>query len=277
MSRKSFDLPYFDKIFKRSPAEGAENINENIHWGYWDDGNSATREKEDVTRAMIRLTEEVLSRADPKEGQTIADVGCGFGGTLLHISNLIGPAKFKALNIDERQLETAQQNINATLKTEQSCEYYPDDACKLPFTTNSIDLMLAVECAFHFSPRRNFIQHAFRSLKPGGRLVLSDFVVNPMRLHYLWPHILGGASVRKVYGHNPIPWAKIQYEKEGKKAGFSEVICENISHNARPTYDIARYFASETEFFKSFEKANKLMEYYVKNEVIQYFIITMNK
>jgi len=226
---------------------------------------------------MIRLSDEILKRLDPMEGGAIADVGCGFGGTLKQISQSIGPITLHALNIDKRQLQMARDNIQPILKSSQTCEFTLGDACNLPYEDESLDRILAFESAFHFSSRKQFLEHSYRTLKPGGKLVLSDFAINLKRIHFFWPQLFYGKYLRQVYGNNPLPWTSQQYKILGRKLGFSQVICEDFTANTFPTREIMKHFADKVEFTEAFDKANRLMEYFVKKGAIQYIVVTMIK
>lgn len=53
------------------------------------------------------------------------------------------------------------------------------DATALPVPDAGADLVCCIEAALHFPPRRAFFAEAARALRPGGRLVLTDLLVDP--------------------------------------------------------------------------------------------------
>ena len=52
------------------------------------------------------------------------------------------------------------------------------DACELPFDDNSFDVVLSLESAFHYPSREKFIREVKRVLKPGGKFMLGDILIN---------------------------------------------------------------------------------------------------
>jgi ubiquinone/menaquinone biosynthesis C-methylase UbiE len=237
-------LPYFDLLIdeRQDGGETGQLWENQVHWGYWEDPRSAQGTRADYTAAMEAMNGVLFEAGRLTDGQTLLDVGCGFGGTIQQINRTYSDMNLTGLNIDPRQLAAADAQITPTHGN--TLHWIEADACELPFEDNSFDRILAVECIFHFPSRQKFLSEAARVLKPGGYLAVSDFV--PTMSFFgktpVWAAIR--PRVAKSYGTlGDVPLRG--YKSMGKRAGLQMAASRNIRKNTMPTYPFLLKFFRE--------------------------------
>lgn len=238
---KQYRLPYFDYLFseldKQNPSI-EKSFGRHVHWGFWDDPENALCDDEDYARAAEQLTLELCQLAGIAEGERVLDVGCGFGGTLASLNERFSRLQLTGLNIDARQLARARRLVRALRGN--AVQFCQGDACRLPFRDESLDRLLAVECVFHFPSRETFFREANRVLRPGGVLVLSDFVPTRLFLPINWLVTRDWFEKYNAFGRCKLEYTIEKYRRLAVQTGLRSVAERNITRQTLPTY---RYFA----------------------------------
>lgn len=105
----------------------------------------------------------------------VVDAGCGVGGTAIHLARTRGCA-VTGISLSELQLEIARRKAaDAGLDGRVGFEY-ADCSRTLPFDDGSIDAVVNIESACHYSDRGQFLREVRRILKPGGRIAAQDWM-----------------------------------------------------------------------------------------------------
>lgn len=164
-----------------------------------------------------------IALASLVEGETVLDLGSGGGFDCFLASNKVGQTgKVIGVDMTPEMLEKARGN--AEKGGYRNVEFRLGEIENLPAADNSVDAIIS-NCVINLSTdKKQVFGEAFRVLKPGGRLMISDIVL----LKELPDFILN--SVAAYSGCISGAMLKEAYLEMIKEAGFQNVkiVDENI-------------------------------------------------
>ena len=143
-----------------------------------------------------------------KKGMTVLDLGSGGGKDVFIAAPLAGPGgRVIGVDMTEEMIKLAAKNLKKfTVRTGlKNVEFRKGLIEKLPVKDAESDLVIS-NCVINLSPDKPAVfREAFRALKPGGSIVVSDIVLNrelppALKKHAgLYAACVAGALLRRDY------------------------------------------------------------------------------
>jgi arsenite methyltransferase len=157
--------------------------------------------------------------ADLQPGEVVLDLGSGGGIDVLLSARRVAPSgKAYGLDMTPEMLELARRNQAEAGVT--NAEFLEGTMEAVPLPDESVDVIIS-NCVVNLSPDKpTALREAFRVLRPGGRLAISDIVLRRalpetlQRLMGLWTGCVAGALVEE------------DYESKLRAAGFDGIEIE---------------------------------------------------
>jgi arsenite methyltransferase len=157
-----------------------------------------------------------IAIAELKAGEVVLDLGSGAGVDVFLAANRVGPAgRVIGVDMTEEMVDKAKRIAADYGYT--NVEFRLGEIEKLPVEDNSVNAIIS-NCVINLSTDKSRVfREAYRALKPGGRLTVSDIVsegVIPDEIRNdpeAWTGCIAGALERR------------EYLDKIKKAGFADI------------------------------------------------------
>jgi arsenite methyltransferase len=154
--------------------------------------------------------------AELRAGEVVLDLGSGGGIDVLLSAKRVGPTgKAYGLDMTDEMLELANQNKAKAGAT--NVEFLRGTIESIPLPSNTADVIIS-NCVINLSGDKDAVlREAFRVLKPGGRLAVSDIVLRKSlpeaarKSMELWTGCIAGALL------------DVEYESKLLAVGFEDV------------------------------------------------------
>ena len=207
-----------------APTTGEKSVKPGINQRYLDPDLKVAdwlNRFEVESREVFHNRKDVLEICEIQPGMTVADIGAGTGLYTRLFSKAVGEKGWVyAVDINARFLEHIQARAAQEKQQNITTVLCPEDSVTLP--TASIDLAFICDVYHHFEYPKTSLASLHRAMKPGGRIILIDFIrIEGVSSEWTLGHVRAGEEVFR----KEIEDAGFTFDAKLEVPGFKDNYC----------------------------------------------------
>jgi ubiquinone/menaquinone biosynthesis C-methylase UbiE len=189
------------------------------------------KENDSFLQAQKNLTDHCISLLGSLKNKDVLEIGCGNGVQALYINANYKPRSITGIDLNASNIEIA--NLEKERANMDNVRFHVDDAQNLTkIASNSFDVLLNIESAFHYPDKSAFLKEVYRVLKPGGQYLIADILSTRKKT----------TGIMKIWGKPMVHhfWNKKRYDEEFLKSELELSYNEDITHNVKKGWGLYR-------------------------------------